>query len=95
MSDLGDWGWWIVAGAVTGLFLWFFVSAATRLFGGLRRLVDLIQNWPQYRRAMTAAEAKAGGRYPLWLRATRVALVVAMIGLMAFVLWRRFGGSPT
>ena len=37
------------------------------------------------------AEVRAGGRYPLWFRAVRVLLVLALIALCVLMIWRRFG----
>lgn len=94
MSEAPDWVWWLVGAGVLLLFVWYFVSTATRIWGALRRLVDLIQNWPQYRRAMVEAEARAGGRHPLWLRIVRVLLILAMVLLCATLVWNRLS-PPT
>jgi hypothetical protein len=91
MSGWPDWTTWLLAAAVCALLLWYFWHTAASLFGYARRLVGTIQNWPQIRRDMVAAEAKAGGRYPLWFRLVRVFLVLAMIGLMVLIVWRKFG----
>jgi uncharacterized membrane protein YqiK len=90
MSSGPDWIWWIVAVLVAALFGWFFWHTATTMFGALRTLVTTVQNWPQTRRAMVEAEARAGGRYPFWYRAIRVTLVLAMIGLVGYLVWRKF-----
>lgn len=90
MSGGDDWFWWIVAALVAALFLAFFLFVGRALFDHVRSLVSTIQNWPQIRRAMVEAEAKAGGRYPWWFRAIRVTLVLTMIGLCAFLVWRKF-----
>lgn len=90
MSGGDDWVWWIVAAAVAVIFISYFVFVGRALLGHFLSLVSTIQNWPQIRRAMVEAEAKAGGRYPFWFRAIRVTLVLAMIGLAAFLIWRKF-----
>jgi len=84
-----DWFWWIVAAAVAALFIGYFVFVGRALFGHMLSVVSTIQNWPQIRRAMVEAEAKAGGRYPFWFRAIRVTLILAMVGLMALLIWRK------
>ena len=91
MSGWPDWTLWALAAAVLALFVLYFAFVGRTLFSYGRRLIDTIQNWPQIRRAMVDAEAKAGGRYPFWYRAVRVLLVVAMIGLLAFYAWYKFG----
>lgn len=89
MSGGQDWFWWVVAAAVAALFIGYFVFAGRTMLGHFLSLVSTIQNWPQTRRAMVEAEARAGGRHPFWLRAMRVSLVLATIGLMAIVIWRK------
>jgi hypothetical protein len=84
-----NWFWWVVAALVAGLFGAFFFLTGVHVISAFRRLVGTIQNWPQIRRAMVEAEARSGGRYPFWLRALRAALILSMIGLMAYVVWRR------
>ena len=91
MSGTEDWFWWIVAAAVAALFIGYFVFVGRELFGHFRSLVNTIQNWPQTRRALVEAEARAGGRHPFWLRAVRVTLILATIGLVAVMLWRKLG----
>jgi len=90
MSSGENWVWWIVAALVAGVFVAFFLFVGRELLGYMRSLVSTIQNWPQTRRAMVEAEARAGGRYPLWFRAIRVSLVLAAVGLAAVLIWRRF-----
>jgi hypothetical protein len=90
MSGWPDWTVWVLAAGVLALFVGYFVFVGRTLLGSGRRLIDTIQNWPQIRRAMVEAEAKAGGRYPFWFRAVRVLLIVAMIGLLAFYAWYKF-----
>ena len=90
MSGGENWVWWIVAALVAALFIAYFVFVGRELFGTMRSLVATIQNWPQTRRAMVEAEAKAGGRYPFWFRAIRVTLILAMVGLLAFYAWWKF-----
>jgi hypothetical protein len=90
MSGWPDWTVWVLAAGVLALFVGYFVFVGRTLLGSGRRLIDTIQNWPQARRAMVEAEAKAGGRYPFWFRAVRVLLIVAMIGLLAFYAWYKF-----
>jgi len=89
MTGGPDWIWWIVAAAVAALFIGYFVFVGRTLFGHMLAIVSTIQNWPQIRRAMVDAEARSGGRYPFWLRAVRTTLILSMIGLMAYVVWRR------
>lgn len=91
MSAGLDWSTWLLALAVLALFVTFFWLVGRALLDYARRLIGIIQNWPQIRRSMVEAEARAGGRYPLWFRAVRVLLIVALIGLLALLLWRRFG----
>jgi hypothetical protein len=91
MSDMPDWTAWLLAAAVLALFGWFFWQAGSGLISFGRQLIATIQNWPQTRRAMVEAEVRAGGRYPLWFRAVRAFLILAMIGLMVLLLWRRLG----
>jgi hypothetical protein len=82
---------WLLALAVCALFAAFFWHVAVELFGTGRRLISMIQNWPQTRRALVDAEARSGGRYPFWFRAVRVFLVLATIGLAALLVWRKLG----
>jgi len=89
MGSGPDWIWWIVATAVAALFIAYFVFVGRTLLGHFGSLIHTIQNWPQIRRAMAEAEARVGGRYPLWFRAVRVSLILAMVGLMAFLLLRK------
>jgi hypothetical protein len=91
MSDLPDWTVWLLAVALVALFGWFFWHVATSMLGAGRQIVATIQNWPQVRRAMADAEARSGGRYPFWFRAMRVLLILALIGLMLLLLWRKLG----
>jgi len=91
MSAQPDWATWALVAAVAVLFLWFFWFVATTVFAYARQLVGTIQNWPQIRRAMVEAEAQAGGRYPLWYRAARVTVLLGVVALAAYILWRRFG----
>ena len=91
MSAWPDWSLWALMAGVLALFAGYFLWVGRTMFGSARRLIDTIQNWPQIRRAMVEAEAKAGGRYPFWYRAVRVVLVVTMIGLLAFYAWYKFG----
>jgi hypothetical protein len=91
MAGQPDWTVWLLALAVCALFGFFFWFVGAELLGYGRRLIDTIQNWPQIRRAMVEAEARSGGRYPFWFRAVRVFLVLAMIGLMVLLVWRKLG----
>ena len=90
MSGGEDWFWWIVAAAVAVIFIAYFVFVGRALFGHMLAVVSTIQNWPQIRRAMVEAEAKAGGRYPFWFRAVRVSLILAMVSLVVLLVWRKF-----
>jgi hypothetical protein len=91
MNEGPDWTLWLLIVAVVALFGGYFIWVVRTMFGSFRRLIETIQNWPQTRRAMVEAEAKAGGRYPFWYRAVRVLLVVSLIGLLAFYAWYKFG----
>lgn len=91
MTSGSDWFWWIVAALVAALFGAFFVLTGAHIISSVRTLVSTIQNWPQIRRAMVDAEARSGGRYPFWLRAARVTVVLAAIALVAYILLRRIG----
>jgi hypothetical protein len=90
MADMTDWTTWLLAGAVLLLFAAFFWFTGVHMFDFTRRLVHTIQHWPEIRRAMVEAEARAGGRYPLWYRLARVSLIAALIGLLVVVVWRKF-----
>jgi uncharacterized membrane protein YqiK len=92
-SGLPDWTVWVLAAVVAGLFGWFFWHTGVSLYRSGRQVVDLIQNWPQVRREMVEAEVRSGGRYPLWFRAVRVLLVLAMIGFAIVLIWRKLGGA--
>lgn len=91
MTGEPNWFWWVVAFFVAGLFGAFFFFAGAAIISRFRALVTTIQNWPQIRRAMVDAEARSGGRYPFWLRAARVTVVLAAIALVAYILLRRIG----
>ena len=93
MGGMPDWTVWILAAGIVLIFIWFFWDTARTLYQVVRRLVGTIQNWPQVRRDMTEAEARSGGRYPVWYRAIRVLLVLAMIGLGALLVWRKIAGA--
>jgi hypothetical protein len=90
MSATEDWFWWIVAALAAAAFIGYFAFVGKELFTYMRSLVSTIQNWPQTRRTMVEAEAKAGGRYPWWFRAIRVTLILAMVGLAVVLVWRKF-----
>ncbi|WP_417308772.1 hypothetical protein [Devosia sp.] len=85
-----DWGLWLLAAGVTALMVAFFVFVGTTAFTRLRRLIGLIDAWPQIRRARVAAEARAGGRHPFWLRAARGLVLIALAGVLTIIIWRRF-----
>ena len=89
MSDMPDWTIWLLGVALVALFGWFFWHTASVMLDAGRRVVATIQNWPQIRRAMVEAEVRSGGRYPFWFRAVRVLLILALIGLLALLLWRK------
>ena len=90
MSSSSDWWVWLLAAAVVALFVWYFWHVASSLWGWFVSTVQTIQNWPQTRRALVEAEARAGGRYPWWYRAARVIIVLSIIGLAAYLIYRRF-----
>ena len=90
MAEIADWTTWLLAAAVLLLFGAFFWFTGVHMFDYMRRLVHTIQHWPEIRRAMVEAEARAGGRYPLWFRLVRGSLLVALVGLLALVVWRKF-----
>lgn len=92
MSALPDWTIWALAAAVTALLLIYFLAVGRAILTTARWLIEMIQNWPQIRRAMVEAEVQSsGGRYPLWFRAARVFVVLAIIVLTGIMLWRLFG----
>lgn len=91
MSEFPDWAVWPLAASVAALFIWFFWHVGRSMVEALVGLVRTIQSWPQTRRALVDAEARAGGRYPWWFRAVRVLLVVATVALAAYVIFRRPG----
>jgi uncharacterized protein (DUF2461 family) len=86
-----DWLAWLLAIAVGVLFIGYFWWTGGTIIASFRRLLQFIENWPQTRRAMVDAEARSGGRYPLWLRLARVAVLLALVALVTIILWRRFG----
>lgn len=90
-SSGNDWGLWLLAALVVLLFVTFFGSIGVALYNRLRRLLGLIEAAPEHRRARVEAEAKAGGRYPFWLRAIRVLVILVLVVLLAIIIWRRFG----
>ena len=89
MSGFPDWTTWLLAVAVIALFAWFFWHTARSIWGWFVRMVRTIQTWPQTRRAMVEAEVRAGGRYPFWLRAARVLIVLFAVALVAYIIYRR------
>jgi hypothetical protein len=91
MSDMPDWTVWLLAVALLALFGWFFWHTGAVMLDASRRLIGTIQNWPQIRRAMVEAEVRSGGRYPFWFRAVRVTLILALIGLLLLLVWRKLG----
>lgn len=91
MTEQADWLVWVLAAAVVALFVAYFWWTGRTLVASFRRFVAIIQDWPQTRRAMVEQEARAGGRFPLWLRTARVLLVITLVGLMAYLVVRRFG----
>jgi uncharacterized protein (DUF2461 family) len=86
-----DWLAWLLAIAVGVLFIGYFWWTGGAIVSSFRRLLQFIENWPQTQRAMVDAEARSGGRYPLWLRLARVAVLLALVALVTIILWRRFG----
>jgi hypothetical protein len=90
MSGGADWIWWIVGAAIAAGFAWYFWTVGAAIVRSVIQLVQTIQNWPQTRRAMVEAEVRAGGRYPLWFRAARVVIILALLGLLAYTAWCRF-----
>jgi len=91
MTSGSDWFWWVVAALVAGLLGAYFLFTGAVMISSFRRLVETVQNWPQVRRAMVEAEARSGGRYPFWLRAARVTVVLSAIALVAYMVLRRIG----
>jgi len=89
MGSMPDWTVWALGLGVAALFVWFFWTTGATMLRTGRRLLAIIEDWPQTRRAMAEAEAQAGGRFPLWLRALRVILVLAMLALVVLIVWRR------
>lgn len=86
-----DWPVWLLGIAVAALFIGYFFWTGGALVGAFRRLLQFIEDWPQTRRAMVEAEARSGGRYPLWYRAARVAVLLSLFALLVFIVWRKFG----
>jgi hypothetical protein len=86
-----DWLAWLPAIAVGALFIGYFWWTGGAIITSFRRLLKFVEDWPQTRRAMVEAEARSGGRYPLWLRLARIAVVLALVALVIIILWRRFG----
>ena len=86
-----DWQVWLLAIAVGALFIGYFCWTGGTIIASFRRLLKFIEDWPQTRRAMVDAEARSGGRYPLWFRLARVAVLLALVALVTIILWRRFG----
>jgi hypothetical protein len=91
MTGQADWMLWLLAIAACGLIGWYFWHVGVELRAYSRRLIDTIQNWPQIRRSMVEAEARSGRSTPLWLRAVRVLLILAIIGLAVLLVWRKLG----
>jgi hypothetical protein len=89
MSQFPDWATWLLALVVAALFIWFFWHTGRVMLDMCLTIVRTIQNWPQTRRAMAEAEARAGGRYPWWYRAIRVFLVVCVVLLAGYLIYRR------
>ncbi|HQZ13735.1 MAG TPA: hypothetical protein PK286_12710 [Devosia sp.] len=90
MDSMPDWSVWPLAIGVAALFIAFFVYVGRTMLDGAVRFVRAVQDWPATRRAMVEAEARAGGRYPLWYRAVRVLLLLSLVLLAAFLVLRRF-----
>lgn len=89
MSGQLDWTILPLAVGLCALFAWFFWRVGASMLHVGRLLVQTIQDWPQIRRAMVEQEARSGGRFPFWLRAARVLLIIAMIGLVLLLVWRK------
>lgn len=89
MSEVPDWTIWLLALVVGAAFIWYFWHTARTIMSFLVTIVRTIQNWPQTRRAMVEAEARAGGRFPWWYRAIRVFLILLLVGLLAYLVFRR------
>jgi hypothetical protein len=91
MSEYPDWWVWPLAAAIAALFIWYFWHTGRTMLEFGATVVRTIQNWPQTRRAMVEAEARSpGGRYPFWYRAIRVLLVVLIVGLAGYIVYRGF-----
>lgn len=91
MAEQVDWLVWVLAIAVLSLFVAYFWWSGRTIIASFRRLLQIVEDWPQTRRAMVEAEARSGGRHPLWLRLARVVVVLALVALVIIILWRRFG----
>jgi len=89
MDSMPDWAAWMLGALLLALFAWYFWHTGATLFQTARQVISTIQNWPQTRRAMVEAEVRSGGRYPLWFRAVRVLLILAMAGLAILLIWRK------
>ena len=86
---MSNWAAWAMAGGVIVIVVWYFWQTGAAIVTTIRRLRDMVQNWPQIRRDMTEAEVRAGGRYPVWFRAARVILIMALIALALLLVWRK------
>jgi hypothetical protein len=89
MSEIPDWTVWLLAAAIAALFIWYFWHVGHSLVEWFISTVRMIQNWPQTRRALVEAEARAGGRYPRWYRAARVVILLSVVALAAYLIYTR------
>ena len=87
MSEAPDWTVWLLAIGVVALFVWFFWHTGAAMLNALKVLIHLIETAPERRRAYAEAEARAGGRFPLWYRAGRVLALTALFALVAYIVW--------
>lgn len=91
MAAQFDWLGWLLIVAVVALFVGYFWWTGGAMLNAFRALLAFIENWPQTRRAMVEAEARSGGRYPLWFRLARILILLALFALLIVVFWRKFG----
>jgi len=79
---------YLLAAGVIALFGWFFWYVVSTYVAVGKRVAHYLDNSAERRRAALEREIRFG-KDPLWLRALRVAFVIAAIGLMAVLFWNK------
>jgi len=79
---------YLLAAGVVALFGWFFWYVVSTYIGVGKRVVQYLDSGSERRRAALEREIRFG-KDPFWLRALRVAFVIAAIGLMALLFWNK------